>query len=104
MFVVIDGTTYRENDAVAYDNSYGHIRGTIKYGEWMQDGSGGEYSGKPCYGWFVEFQDLTPFDYEDDSKEEILEYYPQFERTQSLLYLLRDECMIGNFEIVEGVD
>lgn len=48
MFVVIDEITYRENDIVNYDNSYGHIKGIIKYGEWVQNSSDGEYKGFSC--------------------------------------------------------
>lgn len=101
MFVVINGDEYRENNIISYDNAYGHIKGVVKYGEWNQNGSGGEYRSVPCYGWYVEFVDLTPFEYEDDTKEEILEYYPEFEKTQSLLYLITDcskSGLISNFK------
>ena len=100
MLVVIDEITYRENDIVNYDNSYGHIKGIIKYGEWVQNSSGGEYRGSYCYGWYVQFVDLTPFEDEEDTKEEILKYYPEWERDQSLLNLLRSKREIKNFRIL----
>ena len=100
MFVVIDEITYRENDIVNYDNSYGHIKGVVKYGEWVQNSSCGEYIGSYCYGWYVEFVDLTPFDDEEDTKEEILRYYPKWERNQSLLKLVRSKREIKNFRML----
>lgn len=96
MFVIINGEEYRENDIIEYENAYGFIKGIIKYGEFNQDGSGGEYRSIPCYGWYVEFMDITPFDNSDETKEEIMEYYPDFEKRQSLLYLVKENSSYGN--------
>lgn len=96
MFVIINGDEYRENDIVEYSNAYGFVKGIIKYGEFNQDGSGGEYRSVPCYGWYVEFLDITPFDGSDETKEEIMKYYPCYEKRQSLLYLVKENNNHGN--------
>lgn len=96
MFVIINGDEYRENDIVKYNNAYGFVKGIIKYGEFNQDGSGGEYRSVPCYGWYVEFMDITPFSNSDETKEEIMEYYPEYEKRQSLLYLVKENNNRGN--------
>lgn len=79
-----------KGDIYTWDDEYASITAEVKYGRWMQDGSASEYSGTPCFGWYFEMIDLKPCEWADDTKEEILEYYPSYYKTRSLLEVLED--------------
>jgi hypothetical protein len=90
MKVILDGKEIEEGYICKYNDAYAHITGEVRFGEWIQDGSGGEYSGTPCYGYYVHVVDINPFEWDTDTKEEITEYYPDYLRNISLLKLLRN--------------
>ena len=81
------------------DSAYGKCTGVVRYGEWEQDGSGGEYGVTKCLGWYLEVtkvQSLMPDVYTDAEAEEI---YPEWWRTISLVDAAKemsDFAVIGN--------
>ena len=82
MNVIIDGKVYEDGQKI---KCYGDtIYGTIHYGLFNCDGSGGEYSPRLVYGWYVE--------YETD-----LEQYGNYKVQQSLAEILND-CYIKVFD------
>jgi hypothetical protein len=98
MKVIIDNKEIEEGYICSYDDTYAHITSEVRFGEWIQDGSGGEYSGTPCYGFYVHVINIEPFSWSDDTKEEVEEWYPDHLKNISLLVLLRDEN-INNLDI-----
>lgn len=90
MKVTLDNIEIEEGYICKYIDSWAKITGVIQFGEWIQDGSGGEYGGEPCYGFYVKVIDIEPLPWVDDTKEETIEYYPDYLKNVSLLYLIRD--------------
>jgi len=101
MKAILDGKEIEEGYIFKYDDCDANVTGVVKFGEWEQDGSGGEYGGSPCYGFYVEVIDLEPMPWSQDTKEEIEEYYPHYNRQVSVLELLR-ESNIENLEIIKN--
>lgn len=91
MFIIYNGEQYYEGEKIKYDNGYGIITSVIKYGDWHQDGSGGEYGSIHCYGWYLEMEDIELYSGETDTIEEVLEYMPNFERKYSLIEVLDEK-------------
>lgn len=88
-----------ENDILEYDgDGCARCIGVVKYGNYIQDGSGGEYSGRECIGFYVEMVRLIPYEWEDESVEEILEYFPYYYKKYSLAEILKqkDVKKVGN--------
>lgn len=88
-----------ENDILEYDgDGYAKCIGVVKYGTYVQDGSGGEYSGRECIGFYVEMVKLIPYEWENESVEEILEYFPHYYKKYSLAEILKqkDVKKVGN--------
>lgn len=87
-----------ENDILEYDgDGCARCIGVVKYGNYIQDGSGGEYSGRECIGFYVEMVKLIPYE-EDESVEEVLEYFPHYYKKYSLAEILKqkDVKKVGN--------
>lgn len=63
----------------------------VHFGEFNQDGSGGEYGPTKCLGFYVEVSNYTCPDWDDENA-----CFPQYKRQQSLLEVC-DRCeVIGN--------
>ena len=74
-----NGNKIWENDILEYDGEgCAKCIGVVKYGSYIQDGSGGEYGGRECIGFYVEMVKLIPYEWEDETIEEILEYFPHY--------------------------
>lgn len=99
MKVVLDGKEIEEGYIIKYIHWDTNVTSIVKFGEWIQDGSGGEYSGAPCYGFYAEVINLEPTYWSDDTKEDIEECYPHYHKTRSVLEILRDNN-IENLEII----
>lgn len=86
-----DVFTAYEGDIVSY-NPYGDndIIGVVKFGQYEQDGSGGEYTPKLCYGFYIDriYTCLNEWDDPDNVFE------PEYLKTSSLIYY--DIKRIGN--------
>ena len=67
-------------------------RGTVHFGEYEQDGSGGEYSTSRCIGFYVERQIWIPQNWQDPEEEWNM---PEYEKTISLLVCEETE-VLGN--------
>ena len=88
-----------ENDILEYDgDGCARCVGVVKYGNYIQDGSGGEYRGKECIGFYVEMIKIIPYKWEEESVEEILEYFPHYYKKYSLAEILKQEDVkkVGN--------
>lgn len=86
-----------ENDILEYDgDGFARCIGVVKYGNYIQDGSGGEYRGRECIGFYVEMVRLIPYEWEDESV--ILEYFPYYYKKYSLAEILKqkDVKKVGN--------
>lgn len=57
-------------------------RGIICFGEYAQDGSGGEYKPSRCIGFYIERIAWIPQDWQEPEDEEC--YLPEYEKTISL--------------------
>jgi hypothetical protein len=99
--VIIDNKEIRVGYLCKYSDAYANVTGEVKFGEWIQDGSGGEYNGRPCYGYYVHVVDLDPFDWREETKEDAKKFYPDYLNNISLLELLRDNS-IDDLEIIEN--
>lgn len=77
-----DGKTVFEGDVIEFkdDTFYFRIKAVVKFGEYLQDGSGGEYNGAKVYGWHIEVLSATLPEWDDDDSE-----YPAYLKTQSIL-------------------
>lgn len=89
------------------NNTYGTCTGIVRFGKYLQDGSGGEYSLIPCYGFYVEVIKYEPY---PDSYLSV-EDYPGYLKAISVLELFNSEKnsaveFIGNIfdnpELLEG--
>lgn len=94
-YIEINGCSYYEEQKFAFENEYAQCIGVLRYGEWEQDGSGGEYPGTPCYGWFVEITDIRPLEYFGESQSEVEESFPEYLKKQSFLKLLKENILHG---------
>ena len=74
-----------ENDICQwFDNDYSFkCTGIVRFGEFLQDGSSGEYDAIPCYGFYVEVIKYEP--YPDGFS------YPEYLKTISILELFNSE-------------
>lgn len=77
------GNTAYENDYITYpDDCFGfEVTALLKYGEWEQDGSGGEYSPRKCYGWYAQVVKTVLPEYLVDADLE----FPAYRMTESIL-------------------
>lgn len=64
----------------------------VKFGEYRQDGSGGEYGGRKCIGFYVEVDNFTCPDWCEDDPE----YFPDYARQQNILEVFSECEVIGN--------
>ncbi len=81
-----------ENDIYRWtDEAWGYCTGIVKYGEYIQDGSGGEYSGTSCLGFYVEVQSVEPLCPEIETKKDAENSYPDYLRRFSLCEMLKKE-------------
>lgn len=82
-----------EGDIVRYKSNDGryYCTSVVTFGEYEQDGSGGEYSPRECLGFYVDVINVeSAYDWNDT------ECFPDYYRTQSLLEVV-DGCeVIGN--------
>lgn len=73
----------------------------VKFGNYKQDGSAGEYNPVDCCGWYVEVNNFTCPDYDDDPS-----HFPEFKVQMSLAALCNDPDyeveVIGN--IIDNPD
>lgn len=87
------GVEIYEGDIVDYRAFVKHdYRGTVHFGEYEQDGSGGEYSTSRCIGFYVERQIWIPQNWQDPEEEWNM---PEYEKTISLLVCEETE-VLGN--------
>ena len=91
MEVVINNHTYTDDQKIKWDEFGNIIYGTIHYGLFDLDGSGGEYSSRLVYGWYIEFGKIEPRC--EDIYETDLEQYGYYKKQQSLAEILND-CYI----------
>ena len=91
MKVVINNHTYTDGQKIKWDEFGDIIYGAIHYGLFDLDGSGGEYSSRLVYGWYVEFEKIEPR-YEDIYEND-LDQYGYYKKQQSLAEILND-CYI----------
>ena len=91
MEVVINNHTYIDGQKIKWDEFGDIIYGTIHYGLFDLDGSGGEYGSRLVYGWYVEFEKIEPRC--EDIYENDLDQYGYYKKQQSLAEILND-CYI----------
>lgn len=77
-----NGKEIFEGDTIKAFNGINKIVGIVRFGEYEQDGSGGEYRGTRCIGFYVERTKTIPNEWE---VEDDLLYEPDYEKTNSLL-------------------
>ena len=87
MNVIIDSKVYEDGQKIKW-KYYGDTYGTIHYGLFNCDGSGGEYSPRLVYGWYVEFEKIESR--YKDIYETDLEQYGNYKVQQSLAEILND--------------
>ena len=100
--VGIDSTVW-ENEIYQWDNAaYGKCIGIIRYGKYLQDGSGSEYPEIACYGFYVEVVKVEPYHGMDVSD------YPDYLKTISVFEIFLRSAnakllgnMIDNPELLE---
>ena len=95
MEVIINNQTYTDGQKIKWDEFGDTIYGTIHYGLFDLDGSGGEYSSRLVYGWYIEFGKIEPRC--EDIYETDLEQYGYYKKQQSLAEILND-CYIKVFD------
>lgn len=88
-----NGTKIFEGDIVQYINSDDFdCQSIVKFGEYKQDGSGGEYGARKCLGFYVDVDNFTCPDWCEDDPE----YFPRHMWQQNILEVV-DGCeIIGN--------
>ena len=64
----------------------------VKFGEYKQDGSGGEYSGRKCVGFYVDVDNFTCPDWCDNEPE----CFPYYMWQQNILEVASECEIIGN--------
>ena len=98
-----NGRRIFEGDIVQY-NIYDDFdcQSVVKFGEYNQDGSAGEYSARKCIGFYVDVDNFTCPDWCEDAPD----YFPKHFKQQNVLEVARDCQVIGNIhdnpEILEG--
>ena len=98
-----NGVKIFEGDIVQY-NIYDDFdcQSVVKFGEYNQDGSAGEYSARKCIGFYVDVDNFTCPDWCEDAPD----YFPKHFIQQNVLEIARDCQVIGNIhdnpEILEG--
>lgn len=88
-----NGKKIFEGDIVQY-NTYDDFdcQSVVKFGEYKQDGSGGEYSARKCIGFYVEVDNFTCPDWCENEPECFSDY-----RKQQNIKEVAQECeVIGN--------
>ena len=82
-----------EGDIVQY-NTFNDFdcQSIVKFGEYSQDGSGGEYSGTNCIGFYVEVDNFTCPDWCEDEPE----CFPYYLKQQNILEVANNCEVIGN--------
>lgn len=84
---IFEGDIIRYNTVNDFD-----CHSVVKFGEYEQDGSAGEYNPRDCIGWYVEVDNFTCPDWADDDPI----YFNDYLKQQNLLEV-SDECeIIGN--------
>lgn len=82
-----------EGDIVQYLACYDwDCQSIVKFGEYKQDGSGGEYGGRKCIGFYVEVDNFTCPDWCEDDPE----CFPNYARQQNILEVFSGCEVIGN--------
>ena len=88
-----NGKKIFEGDIIRY-NTFNDFdcHSVVKFGEYEQDGSAGEYNPRDCIGWYVEVDNFTCPDWAEDDPI----YFNDYLKQQNLLEV-SDECeIIGN--------
>ena len=87
------GNLIWENDIIQY-NTYDDFdcQSVVKFGEYEQDGSGGEYNGRKCIGIYVEVDNFTCPDWCDNEPE----WFPDYMWQQNILEVASECRVIGN--------
>lgn len=75
---------------ITYDDF--DCQSVVRFGEYKQDGSGGEYGGRKCIGFYVEVDNFTCPDWCEDDPE----YFPYHMRQQNILEVASTCEIIGN--------
>lgn len=78
-----NGVEIYEGDIARYHTTWNETLGIVKFGEYEQDGSGGEYSGTRCIGFYVERTRIIPSAWDIEIDEDPTER--EEERTISIL-------------------
>ena len=88
-----NGRRIFEGDIVQY-NIYDDFdcQSVVKFGEYNQDGSAGEYSARKCIGFYVDVDNFTCPDWCEDAPD----YFPKHFKQQNVLEVARDCQVIGN--------
>lgn len=100
-----NGRKIFEGDIVQY-NIYDDFdcQSVVKFGEYNQDGSAGEYSARKCIGFYVDVDNFTCPDWCEDAPD----YFPKHFKQQNVLEVARDCQVIGNIhdslELLEAGD
>lgn len=88
-----NGKKIFEGDIVQYLNDDDFdCQSVVKFGEYKQDGSGGEYSGRKCIGFYVEVDNFTCPDWCDNEPER----FPYHMWQQNVLEVASKCEVIGN--------
>ena len=100
-----NGRKIFEGDIVQY-NIYDDFdcQSVVKFGEYNQDGSAGEYSARKCIGFYVDVDNFTCPDWCENNPD----YFPKHFIQQNVLEIARDCQVIGNIhdslELLEAGD
>lgn len=88
-----NGTKIFEGDIVRY-NTYDDFdcHSIVKFGEYKQDGSSGEYNGRKCIGFYVDVDNFTCPDWCDNEPE----YFSDYMWQQNILEVASECEIIGN--------
>ena len=88
-----------ENEVYSWKSEWGICTGIVKYGNYIQDGSVGEYRGAKCYGFYIDVIRVCPLECTDLTQKEVEEFYPDYLKNVSIYYVF-DEChdvkLLGN--------
>lgn len=88
-----NGTKIFEGDIVQYETFDDFdCQSVVKFGEYKQDGSGGEYSGTKCIGFYVKVDNFTCPDWCENEPE----CFPYYMWQQNILEVASECEVIGN--------